>query len=312
MTQRAEALWQILANQLPHQTWWCPLCSHSSTTNTFDLLQRIIHHATTEHPAYLPDGATVLDMLTTLPALLKEVALTIDAPNPDGPEVQIARGAKRDELVTDVDSQAHRWSKTPKRIKTMRALDPDLDTSLFASLVLCSRLVWEALDMDARRAHTQPIGTPCWATELRWLRLTWTDAQAYLDPADFDWIADEMRSVWVTVATLAGVRPRPRNLCPDCRAPMHLGDDDWLTCEAGHQHPGPRRLERQWRRKPPMATAEICEALRVPQGTVWRWHHEGRIKPSRQEGRAMYWLPWDVIALRYPDIVADIDKRDAA
>ncbi|MBK7823448.1 MAG: helix-turn-helix domain-containing protein [Tessaracoccus sp.] len=91
---------------------------------------------------------------------------------------------------------------------------------------------------------------------------------------------------------------------------MHLSDGDWLTCGAGHQHPGPRRLEREWRRKAPMPTRELCEALRVPDSTLRKWRERGKLRPTREEGRVCWWLPWDVIALRYPDIVTAIDDRD--
>ena len=295
-------------------TWDCPLCPFRTTGD--DVRPSVIRHATTEHPAYLPDSATIADILASLPHLLREAALTVDAPNPDGPEVTVTRGARREELVLSIanpDKGSDRWSRTPKRVRTMRALDPALDSSLFASLLMCSRLVWESFDATARSEHPQPQGTPTWVAELAWLSSSWQDAQAYLDAVDFAWIGDELRSVWHSVAAMAGVRKKPRNLCPDCGAPLHLDSaTDWMTCDAGHQHPGPRRLEAQWRRKPPMSSREVCEALKVPRGTLHRWVFEKRIKPTRTEGQVAYFLPWDVIGVKYPDIVAEINERDVA
>lgn len=293
-------------------TWSCPLCDFSTTGE--DVLPSVGRHATAMHPAHLPERVTIADMLDGLPRLLREAVLTIDAPNPDGPQVQVSASRRPDEDVLKGDPTRARWSRTPKVIKLERALRPGLDSSLFASLLECSRIIWEAIDADTRADHPQPLGGMSWAAEIGWLRKVWPDAQAWLDQCDFRWIEDEMRSLWLSVAAFAGVRPKPRYLCPisGCRTEMHLADDDWLTCDGGHQHPGPKRLESQWRRKPPMPSRDLCDELRIPRGTLRRWHHEGRIKPTRQSGQEMYWLPWDAIALRYPDIVAGIEARDAA
>lgn len=280
--------------------WACPLCDYRTAGD--DVLPSVIRHATSQHPAYLPERQTTADMLDGLPALIREAIATIGAPNPDG---RPGRGSRR-----------AGW-QPPVELWTIDALRPDdgaegHSSALITRLTECSRLIWEAMDPAGRQTHPQPVGTPKWGTEIDWLRQVWPHDQAWLDPADYAWIDDELKAIHATLAALCRLRRRPRYLCPTggCREPMHLGDDDWLTCGAGHQHPGPVRLEREWRRKPPMPTRDLCEALRVPEGTMYRWHHEKRIKPTRQEGRAMWWLPWDVIALRYPDIVAAIDERD--
>ncbi|MGC4151513.1 MAG: hypothetical protein QM628_00345 [Propionicimonas sp.] len=311
----AEAAWEHYADHAP-RTWRCPLCDFAATwvpARTSGLPVSITRHAAERHPAYLPDKPTIAEMLEAIPLLVHEAWLTVDAPNPDGARVG-SRGASRDELVLSVvrpEPDSPTWTRAPKTVALSRALSTALESSLFAPVLECSRIVWEALDAATKAAHPQPIGEPSWSTEIAWLRSAWADAQAYLDPADFAWIESELRGVWRSVAAMAGVRPKPKNLCPDCRAPMHLAGD-WMTCDAGHQHPGPKRLEREWRRKAPMATKDLCEALRVPQGTLFRWHHEKRIKPVRSEGKRLWWLPWDVIGLRYPDIVKGIDERDVA
>ena len=278
-------------------TWRCPICEFS-TTSADDVLPAVIRHATTEHPAYLPQRMAVSDLLDWLPKLMREAVATINAPNPDAP---VGKGKATKKAGPPVFRES----------RLVRAANPGSESSLFADLLTCSRLIWEAFDADAKRNHPQPVGDVSWSAELAWFRRAWPDAQAYLEPVDFAWIESEVRHMIAVFAAFAGMRPRPRNLCPDCRAPMHL-DGDWLTCEAGHQHPGPKRLESEWRRKAPMATKDVCQALRVPEGTLYRWHHERRIEPTKQEGRAMWWLPWDVVRCKHPDIVADIDKRDVA
>lgn len=281
--------------------WACPLCDFT-TSSTGDVLPAVIRHATSQHPAYLPDRQTTADALDALPGLVREAWATIGAPNPDG---RPGRGGH----------QAG-W-RTPVELWTIDALRPDdgqeaHGSALITRLAECSRLIWEAMDADTRKAHPQPVGAPKWGSEVAWLREVWDDAQAWLDPVDFGWIEDELRAIHATLAALCRLRKKPRNLCPDCRAPMHLGDDDWQTCDAGHQHPGPKRLERKWRREPPMPSRELCEALRVPRGTLRSWASRGQIKPSRIEGVTSWYLPWDVIRLRYPDVVASIDSRESA
>lgn len=317
MQTLAEAAWEHWAEHAP-RSWSCPLCDFNAywmpAAVDFGVPASIARHAAERHPAYLPERPTIADMLDTIPTLVREAWLTVDAPNPDGARVG-SRGASRDELVLSIinpEKDSPRWTRAPRRISLGRALRPGLGSSLFAPVLECSRLIWEALPDDERQAHPNYLGEPCWRDEIAWLKGVWPTAQAYLDPVDFAWIDSELRGVWASLAALAGVRPRPRNLCPDCRAPLHLGDDDWQVCDAGHQHPGPRRLEREWRRKAPMATKELCEKLRIGERTLLRYHADKRIKPTRSEGRKLFWLPWDVIRCRYPDIVAGIDERDDA
>lgn len=277
-------------------TWTCPLCDFRTTGD--DVLPSVVRHAIDLHPAHLPERQTIADMLDSLPRLLREAVATVDAPNPDGPRVKV--------------SSSRTGPPELRSARLLRLANPGSESSLFADLVTCSRIIWEALDHDARKRHPQPVGDLSWAAELTWLRGVWDEAQAYVDEVDFDWIETEIKHISGVFAALAGIRPRPRNLCPDCRAPMHLDDSDWLTCDAGHQHPGPKRLEREWRRKAPMPTKDLCEKLRIGERTLLRYHHDKKIAPTRTEGRALWWLPWDVIGARYPDIVKSIEERDDA
>lgn len=282
------------------KVWQCPLCDFSTTSD--DVTASVIRHATERHPAYLPDRQTVADMLDLIPSLVREAWVTIGAPNPGG----------------EVGRAPHvAGSRVPAELWVMEALRGDdgreADSKVLISrLVECSRLIWESLDADTRAAHPQALGSPQWATEVAWLSAAWPDAQAWLDPCDASWIEDEVREIQHTLAAICKLGPRPKSLCPDCREPLSLHDDGWMRCPSNHQHPGPKRLESQWRRKAPMPSAELCDALRIPRGTLRRWHHEGRISPTRIDGQTHYWLPWDAIGLRYPDVVREIDERDAA
>lgn len=280
-------------------TWLCPLCPYSHTSE--DILPAVVKHATSEHPAYLEESATVADMLDQIPALILEARQTLFAPNPDGDEkVRSGKATHPDKIG--------RWAAI------LAALDEALETSLFASLAICSRIIWESIDADTKKAHPQPLGTPQWQSEIAWLSRAWPDSQAYLDLADIDWIRAEVRWVWLAIASYAGVRSKPKYLCPTegCREQMHLSEGDWMTCSAGHQHPGPGRLSREWRRKPPMSTKDLSKALRITPERLWKWKERGKIKPVREEGKTLFWLPWDAIIILYPDVVAEIDKEVAA
>lgn len=61
-----------------------------------------------------------------------------------------------------------------------------------------------------------------------------------------------------------------------------------------------------------MSTKDLCEKLRIGERTLLRYHADKRIKPTRSEGRKLFWLPWDVIRCRYPDIVEGIDQKESA
>lgn len=284
-------------------TWSCPLCDFS-TTSSHDVTPSVIKHATEQHPAYLPERQTVAEMLDMLPVLIREAWATMGAPNPGGELGRVPHVA---------------GSRVPAEMWVIDAMKPDdgreeYSFVLISRLVECSRIIWESIDAETRKAHPQALGTPQWSSEVSWLSGVWADAQAWLDPCDSSWIEDEIKAIRGTLAAIVKMSHRPRFLCPTdgCREPMHADVDDWMICESGHQHPGPKRLESQWRRKAPMSTKDICAELRIPRRTLMWWQSERGLKPTRTEGRESYWLPWDVIALRYPDIVAEIDGRDAA
>lgn len=275
--------------------WVCPLCGWSVADARVNELAW--QHGRSAHPAELPSRPTILDRLRLIPGLHAEVRATRHAPNPAG------MPARR----TRIDSPA-----SPVDLGMIVCLDPFHRVSgdpcaPLSLLIECSRICWEAVPAGVRAAHPQPEGAPTLASEAHWLARLWPDAQAWLDAADIAWIDDQTTDVVRLLAAAARVEQPCRFRCPDCGANMHPAAGDWMLCEAGHWHPGPRRLRDQWRRRPPMPTTSLAEALHMPVGTIHRWHHEHRISPARRDGRQLWWLPWDVISLRYPGIAAEID-----
>lgn len=287
--------------------WTCPICAWRITT--LDVPSAAFVHGTTAHPSTLPARMSTADRLRLIPALANEVAATIGARNPSGYD--------SDRTIT---TSAH--PRLPIDTAALDALAPDDGNRPWRPLTLlveCSRIVWESIDADLRRRHPQPVGQPTFAGECAWLLRVWDDAQTVLDLADFDWIESIVREIVSTLANLANMTREARFACPDCGEPMHMGVGDTMVCEAGaHTHPGPSTLTREWRRKAPMPAKRLCEELRIPLQTFYSWTTERsdrkpklfRTNPD-DRGAALY-LPWDVIALRYPDIVQAADAKLAS
>lgn len=274
----------------------CPLCGER-----FDLTPELVTgHADAKHPGRLPDlrKATVPELCALLVRLVAEIRATIGAPNPTGETV---RPGKREHPPIPISAAVH---------DMLAPADGNRPGRPMSLLVECSRIAWEGVDDQTRAEHPQPDGV-AWETEAAWLAGVWPDAVVQLDHADLGWVADTLRTLCRQAAAVARISTPTRYLCPDCGAAMHLGEGGWMVCESGvHLHPGPQRLESEWRRKGPMSTQAVAARLRIPESTIRRWKHLGMVEPVRQEGRTLLWLPWDLVSLRYPDIVAAIDKRD--
>ena len=280
--------------------WTCPLCGWAIKTN--DTPNAIFVHGTISHPATLPTQLDTIGRLRLIPALAHEAALTIHASNPTSDTTNHNQRTKI----------AH--PQLPINVPAVAALQPADDTQPWRPLTLlveCSRITWESLDANQRRDHPQPIGEPAWRTECAWLADAWPDALPTMAESDLAWIEDQLADITQTLANVAGVSQPTRYLCPSCGNPMHLGEGDWMICETGaHQHPGPARLEREWRRKGPMSTVSLAAAFRIPQKRIHGWHKAGKLTLVRREGNTDMWLPWDIVRLMFPDIVQAIDERD--
>ena len=280
--------------------WTCPLCNWRIKAD--DIAAAVFTHGTISHPATLPDRMDTRSRLALIPALAHEARLTMGAPNPtgtEGPGVQSGRSVAPP-LPIDAGT-----------LSALRPADDEQPWRPMTLLVECSRIVWGSLDFEQRQAHPQPIGEPRWSTECAWISDAWPDALAHLAAPDIDWIEDQLADITHTLASLAGVTHPTRYLCPDCGEPMHLGEGDWMICETGaHQHPGPARLEREWRRKGPMSTVSLAADFRIPQKRIHGWHKAGKLTLVRREGNTDMWYPWDIVRLMFPDIVQAIDERD--
>lgn len=278
-------------------SWTCPICDHRMAR------VEALQHGVTHHPASLPRQMSIVDRLRLIPALAREVALTLCAPNPS---------AQTDRTKRIV--RAH--PPLPIDVPTLDVLAPDDGREIeslvpISRLVECSRLVWEAFGVDERRQHTQPLGVPAFASECGWLINAWPAAQTMLEPSAIDWIDIETRDVYLQLVSVARMSRETRYRCPDCGESLHLGESGWMVCESGaHMHPGPDRLVRQWRRRAPMTTNHLAAELRILPSRIRKWHERGKLERVREEGRTSFWLPWDVMRCLYPDVVAAIESSD--
>lgn len=277
--------------------WTCPLCLHR--TARVDALL----HGVAAHPATLPARMTITDRLRLIPALAREVALTIGAPNPSAQAGQGKRTVRaHPALPIDVAALDVLARDDGREIESLVPV---------TRLVECSRLIWEALDPGQRRAYPQPLGAPTFRAECAWLASVWPEAETILDLAVIDWIDTETRDVCAQLAAVARLARETRYRCPDCGEGLYLGESGWMVCESGaHMHPGPDRLVAQWRRRPPMSTNHLASELRILPGRIRKWHERGKLEQVRVEGKTAFWLPWDVMRCLYPDVVAAIEARE--
>lgn len=281
--------------------WECPICDWAIDAD--DITSAVHAHGTIAHPSTLPGGMTTRDRLVLIPALAREVRLTVRHRNPSAWE-------------SDRGVAASRAPKLPINAGALEVLAPedgDQPDRPLTMLVECSRIVWEALDLQARQEYPQPDGDPSYRGECRWLLSVWGVAQVCLDLCDIAWIEDSTRTITAQLAAVASMTAEARYACPDCGQPMHLGEDDWVICETGkHQHPGPVRLRDQWRRRPAMTTADLAAELRIDPHRIRVWRDRGKIEPIRIVGGKSWYLPWDVVCLLHPDMTAIVEAGEVA
>ena len=268
-----------------HDVWFCPICGAEAPT-TADAMA----HGREKHPSVLPAHATIAQRLDLIAALADEAQLTAGHPNPDG---QQARARRPPSGRAPADLAAIDLAAPP---------DDDHPERPLSLLVECSRLCWAATPLDVHQAHRQP-DPPCTiASEARWLAGLWPAAQPWLDLADCSWVDDSTARVLRLLAAATRTAPRPVHHCPSCGEVLADAAGGWLWCRAcGAEHPGPERLAEQWRRKPPMATADIAATLGINPNRLHKWRFRGMLAPARVEAGIAYWRPLDVIALLWPD-----------
>ena len=105
-----------------------------------------------------------------------------------------------------------------------------------------------------------------------------------------------------------GAKPWPC-LTDGCQGSMAMVDG-MLECQHGHRHDGLRK----WRHHPSMRDKDVAEALNLPVGTIRSWKSRGKIGGDEaKDSRTESWVwPWDVLRMRYPDLVELIEHSEAA
>jgi len=266
--------------------WSCPICGRPAASPADALA-----HGREQHPAVLPAARTIAQRLDLIATLADEAQLTIGHPNPDGPQ-RARRG----------HAPAGRAPADLAALDLAAPADDDHPDRPLSLLVECSRLCWDATPLDVHQAHPQPDPPCTLASEARWLAQLWPAAQPWLDLVDYDWIDDNTRAICAQLAAATRTRPRPVHHCPACGEPLAEAAGGWLWCRAcGAEHPGPERLAEQWRRKPPMATADLAAALHINPNRIHTWRWRGLIQPDHTDAGVAYWRPLDVIALLWPE-----------
>lgn len=241
-----------------------------------------------------------LDLLTELPDLVAEVAVTalVGAPNP-GAEGGRGRRGRPD-------------SRPPVDLAAVHACRTD-DSSLLAELADLRLIICR----HTTEFVPDPLEESTWTAEVSWLIAA---AHAWqTQPELNDWIVSEVARIHGDLARLARVpRRRPDTCTVDgCGWPRHLVDNGKrYVCEAGHENPGPRDLLAKYRRGRAMTAKEAHAdpSLRVTPAMISRAKAAGRITPARTETQGRhkvdYWLPWDLIGLAHPELVALVQASE--
>ena len=100
----------------------------------------------------------------------------------------------------------------------------------------------------------------------------------------------------------------------ECRTPGCTGVltpvDGMLECQYGHRHDGLRK----WRHHASMPEKVLAQLFDIPLGTLRSWRSRGRL--ARDEARSSraesYLWPWDVLRMKYPELVEWVEEKEAA
>lgn len=167
---------------------------------------------------------------------------------------------------------------------------------------------WVRMIVEEHDEAGEPIDWPADTipAACTWLtgQLRWSVGRGYESE-----MHDDIRRLWSTLRAVCGVRdatPWPC-LTDGCQGSMRL-IDGMLTCEHGHRHAGLAR----WRFHPSMLIADAAAALNAPERSVRRWASMGTIARDEAKGLPVHVWPWDVLRMRYPDLVEAIEHEGAA
>lgn len=97
--------------------------------------------------------------------------------------------------------------------------------------------------------------------------------------------------------------------CPTNGCTGHLGAvDGMLECQYGHRHDGLRK----WRHHNSMPLPELSDQFGIPERTLRHWIGHGLLATdSRHHGKPRYCWPWDVLRIKYPELVGLIEDNES-
>jgi hypothetical protein len=173
-----------------------------------------------------------------------------------------------------------------------------------------SRTLWCALPEHIRSGQPQPHGLT-WATETEWLADLWTAHATDLPELAIDYVITQTRILYTALASSVGIHEPHPAPCPRCTGPLDLVGPVMRCPRCGAEYPGPKALKTHWLTHDPMTTKDISNSLPgLTPEMLWQWKRRGKITPAGTAGKAHTWLPWDVIAVLWPDIAEAITSND--
>lgn len=241
------------------------------------------------------DRYDTLGQLRQLPDLAAEVWMTKGHKNPSDRPLVASRSP---------------FPKCPADLEVIDCLTRDEhDTAPLYTLTQAVRAVWEDLDAGQRPALTNP---PTWSSETQWLLCTAETWQA--DPWLSEFVADQVWMVWRELARAARI-PTPIAIgCPQpgCQGRVVESAGGWLTCtDCARQYPGSQRIVADFRRRPPMTTAQVSEWLGVTENAILvRRSHGRKLRPVNPGCKPLLWSPWDVLSVFRPDLIEALEQPD--
>lgn len=193
--------------------------------------------------------------------------------------------------------------RCPADLDRLIALDGGNDHDGLGVLTTWVRAINDERD-EAGAPVTWPENTirACcnWLTD----HLRWSTGRGYESE-----LHDDIDRLWATLRRITGHRdPKPLPcLTYGCQGTM-TELDGMLTCEHNHRHGSLRK----WRYHPSMPEVAVARELNVPAATLRQWRKRGKLHADETKPELVHVWPWDVLRLRYPDLVAIIEEMSAA
>lgn len=190
-------------------------------------------------------------------------------------------------------------ARTPPRPYAARTLSAEDAALQQPAASVGSLFGWVRVHHDDETADGRVTWLPADDVEsvCTWLgvRLEWARRQEWADE-----YAADVRLLWGQLRAVCRVRPAPRLSCPDCGERLDAMGDV-LRCLTGHEHPGPARAVADYRRRPSLPTADICEEFGCSEDDLQNWRRRRGLTPDRSKGgKPLHWWPWDVLLAQRP------------